>query len=56
MNGEVPEGVDVKLLEDGEICVRSSAMSAGYFNNEEETKKNFIDGWYYTGIYIFIFC
>lgn len=24
-------------------------MSSGYFNNEEETKKNFIDGWYHTG-------
>ena len=52
-------GVLVKLVDEkgrevpphtvGEIVVKSSDVMTGYWNNEEETRKVFKDGWLYTG-------
>lgn len=33
----------------GEICVRSPAVSLGYWNNPQATATTFRDGWLYTG-------
>lgn len=42
--------VDVKIAEDGEILIKSTANSIGYFNNEEATKELFTeDGYIYSG-------
>ncbi|KAH7664522.1 Acetyl-CoA synthetase-like protein [Dioscorea alata] len=52
--------IDVKNLEDmksvprdgktrGEIVIRGSSIMKGYFKNEEETRKAFVDGWFLTG-------
>ncbi|EFA86744.1 Putative transposase [Heterostelium album PN500] len=40
---------DDKPYPRGQLVVTSTRMSAGYYNNEEDTKKSFKDGWYYTG-------
>ena len=40
---------EVKIAEDGEILVRGENVMLGYWNNDEETKKVFKDGWLYTG-------
>ena len=37
-----PEGV-------GEICAKGDNVMQGYYNNEAETVKVLIDGWYHTG-------
>ena len=39
----VPDGTT------GLIAVRTPAMIDGYYKNEEETRKRFRDGWFYTG-------
>ncbi len=33
----------------GEICVKGDCVMGGYYNNEEETQKAIIDGWFKTG-------
>ena len=42
--------VEVKIAEDGEIMIRSTANSGGYFRNEESTKELFAeDGFIHSG-------
>ncbi|ORX84997.1 long-chain-fatty-acid--CoA ligase 5-like protein [Anaeromyces robustus] len=33
----------------GEVCFYGTNVTKGYYKNEEETKKVFIDGWFHTG-------
>jgi fatty acid CoA ligase FadD9 len=33
----------------GEILVKTSSMSSGYYRDDERTKEAFVDGWYCTG-------
>jgi len=33
----------------GEVCFRGTNVTKGYYKNEEETKKVYIDGWFHTG-------
>jgi len=33
----------------GEVCFHGTNVTKGYFKNEEETKKVYIDGWFHTG-------
>jgi long-chain acyl-CoA synthetase len=43
------KGVDVKIAEDGEICVRGELVMHGYWNNAEETARVLKDDWLLTG-------
>jgi len=41
--------IDVKIAEDGEILIRGSSISPGYFRNDDANKRSFVDGWLRTG-------
>jgi acyl-CoA synthetase (AMP-forming)/AMP-acid ligase II len=46
----VPQaGVDLKLTETGEVCLRSPFLMDGYFDAPEATAEVLHDGWYHTG-------
>ena len=40
---------DMPVGEEGEIIFRGPQLCQGYYNNPEETKNSFRDGWFYTG-------
>jgi acyl-CoA synthetase (AMP-forming)/AMP-acid ligase II len=42
-------GVDVRLSDEGEVCLRSEFLMDGYFDNPEATADALRDGWYHTG-------
>ena len=42
-------GVDVKIAPDGEILVRGSNVTTGYYNAPGATAAAFEDGWFHTG-------
>jgi len=42
-------GVDLRLADDGEVCVRSEFLMDGYFEQPEATADVLRDGWYHTG-------
>ncbi|MGI9592305.1 MAG: class I adenylate-forming enzyme family protein [Myxococcota bacterium] len=47
--GPPSPGVDLKLGEDGEICLRSAYLTDGYFDAPEATAAALVDGWFHTG-------
>jgi len=47
--GPPAPGVDLKLTEAGEICVRSAYLMDGYFDDPEATAAALRDGWFHTG-------
>lgn len=42
-------GNELPVGEEGEIAVRGACVSAGYYNQPEESTKTFRDGWVYSG-------
>ena len=48
--GKVLENLEVKIAQDGEICVRGASVMKGYWNKEDATKEIITsDGWLLTG-------
>ena len=47
--GPVMVGQEVKLLEDGEICVKGPSVMMGYYKRHELTAETIKDGWLLTG-------
>ncbi len=47
--GQVIDGAEVKLTEEGEICYRGPNVMMGYWNLPDETAAVLVDGWLHTG-------
>lgn len=47
--GETVSSVQVKIADDGEICVRGDSVFAKYWNKPEQTAEAIPDGWFHTG-------
>ncbi len=47
--GVVLDGQEVKLMPDGEICVKGPSVMQGYYNRPDLTAETIIDGWLHTG-------
>ena len=47
--GPVIKGIEVKLEEDGEICVKGPTVMHGYYKRPDLTAETIINGWLHTG-------
>ncbi len=47
--GELLPNIEVKIAENGEICVKGDNVMKGYYKREEETAQIIKDGWLHTG-------
>jgi long-chain acyl-CoA synthetase len=42
-------GVEARIAEDGELCVRGDLVMDGYWNQPDATARTIVDGWLHTG-------
>jgi long-chain acyl-CoA synthetase len=42
-------GVEARIAEDGELCVRGDLVMDGYWNDPDSTARALVDGWLHTG-------
>ena len=47
--GRPLQGVELRIAEDGEICVRGDLVMAGYWGRPDDTAHVVLDGWLHTG-------
>jgi long-chain acyl-CoA synthetase len=47
--GQVVPGVELRIADDGEICMRGDVLFAGYYKDPAATAEAVIDGWLHTG-------
>lgn len=47
--GQVLDGCQVKIADDGEILVKGNNVMMGYYKDDAQTKEVLSDGWYHTG-------
>lgn len=43
------QGVTMGVDEEGELCIKSPAVCAGYHNNPDVTRQQIVNGWLHTG-------
>lgn len=47
--GETVSSVEVKIAQDGEICVRGASVFTNYWQKPEQTAEAILEGWFHTG-------
>ena len=47
--GQVIPGVELRIADDGEICMRGDVLFAGYYKDPAATAEAVVDGWLHTG-------
>ena len=47
--GIAQPGVEARIDDRGEVCVRSPFLMDGYFDDPDATREALVDGWYHTG-------
>ena len=47
--GQILNGCEVHISDDGEVLVKGDNVMLGYYNDEQSTRSVLTDGWYHTG-------